>query len=92
MTDTTRLNTQSRNTTRWVTTDVERAIEHLGNITGLNDGFEYGSYITTATIEVGLKDNGQGIAAMDKGLMDNDHSNHQKEGTSRAQVTEASPV
>ena len=58
----------------------------------LNEGFEYDSDITTATIEVGLKDNGQGIAATEKGLTDNDHSDHQKEGTSRAQITETSPV
>ena len=58
----------------------------------LSEGSEYDSYITIATIKEGLKDNGQGIAATEKGLTDNDHSDHQKEGTSRAQITETSPV
>ena len=58
----------------------------------MNDEFGDDSYTTAATIEVGMRDNGQGITANEKSPMDNDHTNHQQEGTSRAQITETSPV
>ena len=41
----------------------------------MNDEFEDDSYTTAATIEVGMRDNGQGITAKEKSLMDNDHTN-----------------
>ena len=58
----------------------------------LNEGSEYDSYVTIATIEKGLKDNGQGTEIAGKGMTDNIHIDEQKEGTPRDRITKISPV
>ena len=75
-----------------LTYDNEQETAKLFEAKQLNDEFEDDSYITAATTEVGLMDICQGITGNEKSLTDNDHTNHQKEGTSRAQITETSPV
>ena len=50
----------------------------------MNDGSEYDSYITIATIEKGLKDNDHGDQVT--------HGSHRQVGTPRVRATELSPV
>ena len=58
----------------------------------LNEGFEYNSYITIATIEKGLKDNGQGTEIAKKGTADNIHIDKQKEGSPKTRTTKTSTI
>ena len=64
----------------------------LFNANQLDEESEYDSYITIATFEKGLKDNGQGTEITGKGMTDNIHIDKQKEGTPRAGITKTSPV
>merc|ERR1711867_151712 len=58
----------------------------------LNEGSEYESYVTIATIEKGPQDNGQGTEINRKGMTYNIHVDKQKEETPRARITKTSPV
>ena len=64
----------------------------LFNANQLDEESEYDSYITIATFEKGLKDNGQGTEIGGKGILDNIHIDKQKEGSMRAQITKTSSV